>query len=128
MDITLKLVNGSRGVVVGFEDNFLKVKFLNGVEMVIDYKVWTLEENDEVILQWKQVPLRVAFALSSHKAQGITIDYAIVDLSNIFENSQAYVALSRVKSLEGLSLSLRNLNILSIKSHPRAIEFYSKLE
>lgn len=126
MDIALKLVNGSRGVVVGFEGDFPKVKFLNGVEMVIDYKVWTLEENDEVILQWKQVPLRVAFALSSHKSQGITIDYAIVDLSNIFENSQAYVALSRVKSLEGLSL--RNLNILSIKSHPRAIEFYSKLD
>lgn len=126
MDIALKLVNGSRGVVVGFEGDFPKVKFLNGVEMVIDYKVWTLEENDEVILQWKQVPLRVAFAISSHKSQGITIDYAIVDLSNIFENSQAYVALSRVKSLEGLSL--RNLNILSIKSHPRAIEFYSKLQ
>ena len=125
LDLEQKLVNGSRGVIVHFESEFPKVRFLNGVEMLITPKTWTLEENGESILQWTQIPLKVAFAISTHKSQGMTIDYAEVDLSNIFENSQAYVALSRVKSLQGLSI--KNYNSLCIRSHPRAIDFYKKL-
>ena len=97
---------------------------MNGMVLTIDYKIWTLEENGEIVLQWTQIPLKVAFAISMHKSQGITIDYAEVDLNNVFENAQAYVALSRVRTLEGLSI--KNFNKLCIRAHPKAIEFYSK--
>lgn len=125
LDIESKLVNGSRGIIIGFENDLPRVKFINGITMIIDYKTWTLEENGTTILQWTQIPLKVAFAVSCHKVQGITIDYAEVDLSNIFEYSQAYVALSRVRSLEGLSI--KNFNIQCFKVNPRALDFYKNL-
>jgi ATP-dependent DNA helicase PIF1 len=124
MDVENKLVNGSRGVIVGFENDLPRVKFMNGMVLIIDYKIWTYEENGEIVLQWTQIPLKVAFAISMHKSQGITIDYAEVDLNNVFENAQAYVALSRVRTLEGLSI--KNFNKLCIRAHPKAIDFYSK--
>ena len=125
MDLENKLVNGSRGVVIGFENDLPRVKFLNGITLLVDHKLWTLDENNIPIVQWTQIPLKVAFAVSIHKIQGVTIDYAEVDLSNIFENSQAYVALSRVRTLEGLSI--KNFNTLCIKVNPRAVEFYKNL-
>jgi ATP-dependent exoDNAse (exonuclease V) alpha subunit len=125
MDLENKLVNGSRGVVIGFENDLPRVKFLNGITLLVDHKIWTLDENNIPIIQWTQIPLKVAFAVSIHKIQGVTIDYAEVDLSNIFENSQAYVALSRVRTLEGLSI--KNFNTLCIKVNPRAVEFYKNL-
>ena len=125
MDVENKLVNGSRGVVIGFENDLPRVRFMNGIIITIDYNIWSHEENGEIVLQWTQIPLKVAFAITAHKAQGITIDYAEVDLSNIFENAQAYVALSRVRNIEGLSI--KNFNKLCIRAHPKAIEFYSKL-
>jgi ATP-dependent DNA helicase PIF1 len=72
-----------------------------------------------------QIPLKVAFATTIHKIQGITLDYAEIDMGNIFEYGQGYVALSRVKKLEGLSI--KNLDIDKIVAHPAAIEFYKKL-
>lgn len=125
MDLENKLVNGSRGVVVDFENDLPRVKFLNGLIKTIDNQEWTLEENGDIILKWRQIPLKVAFAISAHKSQGVTIDYAEVDLKNIFENAQAYVALSRVRKLDGLSI--KNFNKLCIKAHPKAIAFYKNL-
>jgi ATP-dependent DNA helicase PIF1 len=125
MDLGAKLANGSRGIVVRFINDLPVVKFLDGTERIIDYHIWEIEENDIKIMQAIQIPLKLAYAISIHMSQGCSLDYAEIDLSEIFEYGQSYVALSRVKSLEGLSLI--GLNINKIKAHPEAIEFYRSL-
>ena len=125
MDIENKLVNGSRGVVIGFKKDLPIVKFLNGITCVIENYTWEIDKDGEVIAKIIQIPLRLGYAISIHRSQGCTIDYAIIDLKNIFEYGQAYVALSRIKNINGLSII--NLNIDKIKAHPKAIEFYKKI-
>jgi ATP-dependent DNA helicase PIF1 len=125
LDIPNGLANGSRGIVLGFVSDMPKVRFLNGEERIIDYNIWEVEENGKEILRAKQVPLKVAYAISIHKSQGCSLDYAEIDLSNIFEYGQAYVALSRVKSLEGLSII--DIDYDYINAHPTATEYYENL-
>ena len=126
LDLPKGLANGSRGVVIEFINEKPVVKFLNGEERFIDWEVWEIEENDKKILSAKQIPLRVAYAISIHKVQGSSIDYAEIDLSTIFEYGQAYVALSRVKTLEGLSIICIDYN--HIKAQPKAVAFYQELK
>ena len=125
LDIPNGLANGSRGVVTGFVSDMPLVRFLNGEERVIEQNVWEVEENDKKILRAQQVPLKVAYAMSIHKSQGCSLDYAKIDLSDVFEYGQAYVALSRVKSLEGLSII--DINYDYIDAHPKATEYYESL-
>lgn len=124
MDLESKLVNGSRGVVVDFQDDDPIVRFLTGERRVIGRKTWEIEENNDLVITVTQIPLKLAYATTVHKSQGATIDYAEINMNGIFEYGQAYVALSRVKSL--LGLSIKNFNSDVIKSHPKVIEFYSK--
>lgn len=126
LDINAKLVNGSRGIIISFVDDIPRVKFLNGEIRTLSRKLWEIQENNEVIIRVSQIPLKLAYACSVHRSQGMTIDYAEIDLSGIFEYGQAYVALSRVRSLNGLSI--KNLNVNCIKAHPRVIEFYNKFD
>jgi len=126
LDLEIKLCNGSRGVVVKFVNDYPVVKFVNGVEITLSYNTWNIVENGTEIANIRQIPLRVAYACSAHKTQGMTIDYAEVDMSNIFEYGQAYVALSRVRTLEGLSI--KNFNVSCIKAHPKVVEFYKKFD
>jgi ATP-dependent DNA helicase PIF1 len=120
------LVNGSRGIIVGFESSrrgFPIVKFRDSTQIVEPY-VWWSHELPHVGIQ--QIPLRVAWAITIHKSQGASIDSAIVDIGkSTFEYGQAYVALSRVRSLEGLHLFA--LDVGKIKTHPRVAAFYTKL-
>lgn len=125
LDLEIGLANGSRGVVIGFDSDIPVVKFLNGVTRAIDHNEWIIEENGEKILSICQIPLKVAYACSVHKIQGITLDYVEIDLQDIFEAGQAYVALSRVKTLVGLSL--KNFNVESIFSNKKARKFYENL-
>jgi ATP-dependent DNA helicase PIF1 len=125
LDISNGLANGSRGIITGFISDMPLVRFLNGEERIIEQHVWEVEENDTKILRAQQIPLKVAYAISIHKSQGCTLDYAEIDLSNVFEYGQSYVALSRVKSLEGLSII--DINYESIRAHPKAIEYYETL-
>jgi len=124
IDLEAGLANGSRGVIVGFEAGYPVVRFLNGEERTIYHDSWDFYENERKWATVTQLPLKVAWCISSHKCQGMTLDFAEVDLSSVFEYGQAYVALSRVKNPEGLCI--RNLNFSKIKAHPKYLEFCKK--
>ena len=123
-----KICNGSQGIVVGFtESKDIKVpivKFTNGVKMAINYHVWPSDNIPGIGVA--QIPLILSWALTIHKSQGATLDIAEIDAgSGIFECGQTYVALSRVKSLEGLYLTA--LNVGKIKVNKKVQEFYSQI-
>jgi len=120
------LVNGSRGIITSFIQDRPVVKFLEGREEIVDFNVWNFEEDGELIMTIKQIPLKLAWAFTIHKIQGSTLDFVELDLTNIFEYGQAYVALSRVRKIEGLSLS--GIDFSRIKAHPKALDFYEKIK
>jgi ATP-dependent DNA helicase PIF1 len=123
-DNTLEICNGSQGIVTGFAGDLPRVKFNNGIEMVMSRHVWTSEKILGVGVA--QIPLILAWALTIHKSQGATLDYAEIDVgSGIFEVGQTYVALSRVKSLEGLYLS--SYDPSKIKISRKVMEYYATM-
>lgn len=126
IDLACGLANGSRGVVIGFNDASMPiVRFLNGEERAIGMEVWDMDEKNRRVLRAFQIPLRVAYAISIHKSQGCSLDYAEIDLSDVFEYGQAYVALSRVKSLHGLSIVA--IDYKCIQADPLAVSYYESL-
>ena len=120
------LVNGSRGVVTGFcsYSELPIVEFVNGAKKTIGTHTWPIEDYEFV--SRSQIPLQLAFAVTTHKSQGATLDSALVDIgSGIFEYGQAYVALSRVRSLE--ALYVHDFDKTAFRAHPKVKQFYSKL-
>lgn len=119
------LCNGAQGIVIGINNQNLPiVKFRNGYQMAMTYHLWTSEMIPGIGVS--QIPLMLAWALTIHKAQGITLDLAEIDVgSGIFECGQTYVALSRVKSLEGLYLT--SFDVKKVKVHRKVQEFYDNL-
>jgi ATP-dependent DNA helicase PIF1 len=133
------LANGSRGVVVDFcaeekhpSITFPKVRFACGVEMIIRPFEWKHEErmpvtrNFEVCASRTQIPLGLAWALTIHKCQGMTLDCARMSLASCWEFGQAYVALSRCRSLD--SFSLDSFNASRVRANPDVINFYKTLD
>jgi len=121
---SIGLVNGARGVIVGFTDDTPLVEFLHGVRMPIVPHLWALEGHKEI--GRSQLPLRLAWACTIHKAQGATLDSALIDVGdNTFEAGQAYVALSRVKSLD--SLYIHALKASAFWTHGQVTDFYRRL-
>jgi len=124
VDGALPIVNGSQGIVTEIVNGFPKVKFLNGLVKVFGYHSWTTENMEGISI--KQIPLIHSWAITIHKAQGVTLELAEIDAgSNIFECGQTYVALSRVKSLDGLYLSA--FNPQKIKVNEKVQKFYSTI-
>jgi len=99
-------VNGSLGRVLGFNDEGLpSIKLHNGKIVATEQESWTImDDNGKTLASYNQIPLRLAWAITIHKCQGMTLDEAEIDLSKTFENGQGYVALSRLKRLENLQL------------------------
>ena len=120
------LCNGARGVIVDISTQGLPiVEYKNGYKMTMYYHVWPSELIPGIGVS--QVPLILAWALTIHKAQGATLDLAEVDAgSGIFECGQTYVALSRVKSLEGLYL--QSFDAKRVRINRKVQEFYEILE
>ena len=118
------LVNGSRGVVMGFDSmGSPLVQFRHGLPIPILPSTWESEDLEGV--SRKQYPLRLAYAITIHKSQGATLDSALIDIgTNTFEYGQAYVALSRVKSLD--SLYIWDVEPAAFKAHPKVKEFYGE--
>lgn len=127
IDVDGGYANGSRGIITEFEEGLPVVRFKSGLIKKIGLFERTFE-NDECFIRKKQIPLRLAWAISIHKSQGITLDCLVTSLhkDEIFEYSMAYVALSRVKTVEGLFLD--KFSRSSIRSHPKALEFYQNLK
>lgn len=99
-------VNGTLGTVVRFEagSGYPVIATRGGRKVAIEPLEWTLEENGKIKAQIRQIPLRLAWAITVHKSQGMSLDEAVMDLSQVFEYGQGYVALSRVRRLSGLHL------------------------
>src|ERR1019366_4262614 len=86
---------------------------------------WTLVEDDRTRAEVVQLPLRLAWAITIHKSQGMSLDAAEIDLSKTFTPGMGYVALSRVRSLDGLYL--QGLNRMALNMHPQVHDFDSQL-
>ena len=107
-DADRRFVNGSLGEVVGFADKkkggYPIVEFENGHSAVMAPANWEIADGEAVLAVVTQVPLRLAWGITIHKSQGMTLDGAVMDLRHTFAPGMGYVALSRVESLGGLYL------------------------
>jgi ATP-dependent DNA helicase PIF1 len=127
LDTEAGLVNGSRGVITGFTsgpNQVPLVQFKTGSPIPIEEFTWNSDQIEG--LQRKQIPLCLAYAVTIHKAQGATLDSALIDIGqSTFESGQAYVALSRVRSLD--SLYVWDLEVSAFKTNSKVVAYYSSL-
>jgi len=124
LEDNLLLCNGAQGIIIDFDSltNCPIVRFNNGITKTIKYHTWISDNIPQLSIS--QIPLVLCWALTIHKSQGMSLDYAEIDVgSSIFECGQTYVALSRVKSLEGLYLTSFDIN--KIKINKKVKDFYN---
>lgn len=126
-------VNGTMGLITQCWQDSVKVRLSNGNEPIIEKHQWERrvpEITKEGELEFKitasmeQFPFKLAYGSTIHKAQGLTMDFAEMDLSDAFAPGQSYVALSRARTLEGLTL--KGWNRESVFADPAVLDFYEK--
>lgn len=123
MDFDLGLVNGSRGVITELcaVTKLPIVEFVNGIKRTISWHEWAIDGYP--FATRSQIPLRLSYAITIHKSQGSTLDCALIDVGlGIFEYGQAYVAMSRVTSLE--ALFIHEFDPRAFRVHPKVRAFY----
>jgi len=118
-------VNGTLGTVTGWSAEgypLITTRGLSGRGGIIEARPeeWRIDDGARTLAKITQVPLRLAWAITVHKSQGMSLDAASMDLSRSFEYGQGYVALSRVRSLEGLYL--KGFNRRALEVHPLILE------
>lgn len=118
------LVNGARGVVVSFAkvSGLPIVAFDNGTQITVQRETWTMTLGDGRSASRTQVPLNLAWAISIHKSQGMSLSRVQVSLAKVFECGQAYVALSRARTLEGLEVI--DFRPDCIRANQTVVQFY----
>jgi hypothetical protein len=116
-------VNGSRGKVIGFVEDTGNpiIELYNGKRITLKPELWAIEEDGKIKASVSQIPLRLAWAITIHKSQGMSLDHAEIDLSRTFSYGMGYVALSRVRTLEGISLV--GFNAEALRVDPKILEF-----
>ena len=131
IDVTKGLVNGSVGKVKGYTPDGVIVHFRTGDHIITNQVTEIREQRPSkgkmlmtVAASRTQIPLRIAFAITIHKSQGSTLDRAIVDVSSAFAEGMVYVALSRVRNLEALSLT--EFRASKIRANKKCLDFYSQ--
>lgn len=133
-DFVSKVVNGSLGVVIAMEQERVQIRLENGEEVWIYSKSWErkvkVQENGEwserVVASYRQIPLTLSWAISIHKSQGQSFDKVHIDANKIFVAGQLYVALSRCRSLAGLTLE-RPLKSSNFWTDKQVSKFYSTI-
>jgi ATP-dependent DNA helicase PIF1 len=114
--------NGTLGEVLEFSklSTMPVVKLKSGRILEVDTVEWAVQDGNKKLATIEQLPLRLAWAITVHKSQGMSLDAAVIDLSQAFEYGQGYVALSRVRTLEGLYLM--GFNERALEVHPEVLE------
>ena len=121
-------VNGSRGKIVDFEldTRYPVVELYSGQRVTLKPESWSIEEEGRIKASIKQIPLRLAWAITIHKSQGMSLDNAEIDLGKTFTYGMGYVALSRVRTLEGIIL--KSLDKKALLVDPRVLEVDRELK
>ncbi len=119
-------VNGTLGTVTKCSFERIKVRTLDGRTIDVERENWRVEEDGKLRAEISQYPLRLAWAITVHKSQGMSLDAAEIDLSKSFEKGMGYVALSRVRSLSGLYL--KGLNQLALRVNDEVLEMDKKFK
>ncbi len=135
VDVENGLVNGSIGIVTAFGPDGVTVKFKT-TSLLVEHNDWQIKEQEagadkkirfKVVATRRQIPLKVCYAITAHKAQGNTLDRVVVDVSEAFAEGQAYCALSRVRDLASLSI-VGKIPHSAIRVNPACVEFYEQIE
>jgi ATP-dependent DNA helicase PIF1 len=110
-------VNGTLGEVSGFSATGQPIVKTQGGSITVESAEWVIQDGPKVLARVTQLPLRLAWAITVHKSQGMSLDAAVIDLSQAFEYGQGYVAISRVRNLSGLFLE--GFNERALELHPK---------
>jgi len=113
-------VNGTLGKIISYNRGRPVVKTKSGLEIIVSPTKWNIEEEGEITASITQFPLRLAWAITVHKSQGMSLDVAEIDLSKAFEYGMGYVALSRVRTLDGIKLI--GINEMSLTVNPKVVK------
>jgi ATP-dependent DNA helicase PIF1 len=125
LNFQLGLVNGVCGEILELANSYVIVRFDNGQKVKLEACKFEYAEGENILAKRFQIPLVVAYAITIHKAQGLTLDEVVINFRKAFSPGQVYVALSRVKSLNGLYITGYDYRKLAPDSRVRY--FYSDL-